>query len=106
MPFWAQTQEVGGQRSVLLFGGVRPARGPAVVRVERRVGPADPWRAIAVTGDRCDDDAQAFVTDISGWFLRTAPYAGPADYRLSRLLPDGSWEAGIPLPVSDGSALR
>jgi hypothetical protein len=91
---------------VLLFGGVRPTHGPVVVRVERRAGPTDAWHPVEVTGDRCDSNGPAFITDPSGWFLRAAPYAGPADYRLSRLLPSGSWESGVELPVAAGTALR
>ena len=106
MPFWAQVQDAGGQPSVLLFGGVRAARGPVVVRVERRGGEADPWHPVDVTGERCDSNGPAFIADPSGWFLRAAPYTGPAEYRLSRLLPSGSWESGIALPVTAGSALR
>jgi hypothetical protein len=106
MPFWAQVQDAGGQPSVLLFGGVRPTHGPVVVRVERRAGPTDAWHPVEVTGDRCDSNGPAFITDPSGWFLRAAPYAGPADYRLSRLLPSGSWESGVELPVAAGTALR
>jgi hypothetical protein len=106
MPFWAQVQDAAGQPSVLLFGGVRPARGPVVVRVERRDGAVDTWHPVEVTGERCDSNGPAFIADPSGWFLRAASYAGPADYRLSRLLPSGSWESGIALPVAAGSALR
>ena len=78
MPFWAQVQDAGGQPSVLLFGGVRPARGPVVSRVERRGGEADAWHPIDVTGERCDSNGPAFIADPSGWFLRAAPYTGPA----------------------------
>ena len=46
MPFWAQVQDAGGQPSVLLFGGVRPARGP-----RRRAGRA-PRRARPTPGIR------------------------------------------------------
>jgi hypothetical protein len=106
MPFWAQVQDAGGQPSVLLFGGVRPADGPVVVRVERRAGEADAWHPVEVTGERCEANGPAFIADPSGWFLRTAPYAGAAEYRLSRLLPGGSWESGVSLPVAAGSALR
>jgi hypothetical protein len=106
MPFWAQVQDAGGQPSVLLFGGVRPARGPVILRVERRDAAADVWHPVEVTGERCDSNGPAFIADPSGWFLRAAPYTGPAEYRLSRLLPSGSWESGVTLPVAAGSALR
>jgi hypothetical protein len=96
MPFWAQVEQSGGPPFVQLFGGVRPGHGPTVVRVERRVGATDAWQPIAVSGDTCDSDGtKAFVTDTAGWFLRAAPYTGPAEYRLSRLLPGGEWEPGI-----------
>jgi hypothetical protein len=99
MPFWAQVESVGGAQVVRLFGGVRAARGRSVVRVERRAGPSDPWQPVEVQGERCEGDGPAFVTDTAGWFLRVAPYTGPASYRLSRLAPDGRWQAGIEIPV-------
>ena len=83
-----------------------PRDGPVVLRVERRGGEADAWHPVEVTGERCDSNGPAFIADPSGWFLRAAPYTGPAEYRLSRLLPSGSWESGIALPVAAGSALR
>jgi hypothetical protein len=100
MPFWAQPEADGG--SVMLFGGVRPGRGPKIVRVERRAGSGAPWVPIEVSGEQCDGGGgtPAFVTDASGFFQRWAPLDGAADYRLSRLLPDGSWEAGIDVPAA------
>ena len=107
MPFWAQVQDAGGQQSVLLFGGVRPARGPVVLRVERRGGEADAWHPIEVTGERCDSNGPAFIADPSGWFLRAAPVHGPRGIPPEPPAPGAaSWESGIALPVAAGSALR
>ncbi len=99
LPFWAEVREVGGQRVVVLFGGVRAGDGRAVVRVERRNGATGAWVPIHVSGETCDDGGPAFPTDAAGWFARVAPYEGPADYRLARLTSDGEWEAGIEVPA-------
>jgi hypothetical protein len=99
MPFWAQVEEVGGAQVVRLFGGVRAPGSRSIVRVERRGGPTEAWQPVPVQGERCEGEGPAFLTDDAGWFLRVAPYTGPASYRLTRLLPDGSWEPGIETPV-------
>jgi hypothetical protein len=107
MPFWAEAVTgAGGVPAVHLFGGVRPGRAPAIVRVERRDGPGAPWLPVGA-GETCDEsDTQAFVTDANGWFQRWVPWRGPGEYRMSRLLPTGEWEPGIALPVSGSGALR
>jgi hypothetical protein len=103
LPFWAELRAVGGQTVVLLFGGVRPADGRAVVRVERRPAAGGPWVPVSVSGDRCDGrEGPTFLTDSAGWFLRAAPYEGPAAYRLARLRQDGSWETGVEVPAQPG----
>jgi hypothetical protein len=101
LPFWAEVQSVAGQRVLMLFGGVRAADGRSVVRVERRGAPGGAWAPVAVNGETCEhEDGPTFLTDSAGWFTRVAPYEGPAEYRMARLLPGGAWEAGIEIPVS------
>ena len=99
LPFWAQSDVVAGQAVVRLFGGVRPGPGRQLVRVERRDAAGGDWVPLQVTGDSCAGSTD-FLTDDQGWFLRAAPYTGPASYRLSHQLPDGSWESGVEVPVS------
>jgi hypothetical protein len=100
LPFWPQVEEIDGQRVVTLFGGVRPGHGRQFVRVERRDPATGAWSPVTVSGERCDSAAGEFLTDSEGWFARAAPYQGPAEYRLSRLAPDGAWEYGAELPLA------
>ena len=99
LPFWAESAVVAGQPVVRLFGGVRPGPGHQTVHVERQDAAGGPWTSIQVTGQSCDG-ATDFTTDDAGWFFRAAPYTGPANYRLSRQQPDGTWESGVEIPVS------
>jgi hypothetical protein len=102
LPFWAERRQVAGHEVMVVFGGVRGARSQVVVRVERRTSATGAWVPVTVSGETCDDRGPAFLTDSEGWFTRAAPYEGPASYRLARLLPDGSWEAGIEVPAGVG----
>lgn len=101
LPFFAQTQGVGDDRSVLLFGQVRPGTGQRTVRVERQDTPGGPWSPIQTFGASCDRQNAEFLTDDGGFFLRSTAFVGPGSYRLVWGRPDGVWEPGQPMAVSD-----
>jgi len=99
LPFWAELQQQGNDRVVLLWGQVRPGSGVKTVRVERRDGTV--WRPVTTWGPRCDSEDGAFYTDATGTFERVAP-AGtePADYRFAWRHPNGAWEHSEPIAAT------
>lgn len=105
LPFWAQTQNSAGGRSVLLFGQVRPGRGPRTVRVERQDPATGAWNPAATYGPSCGDPTKPeFLTDRAGFFLRSAPALGAASYRLVWIHEDGHPEYSVPIAVAaDGN---
>lgn len=101
LPFFAQTQGIGDNRSVLLFGQVRPGTGQRTVRVERQETPGGPWVPIQTFGASCDRQNPEFLTDDAGFFLRSAAFVGVASYRLAWGREDGVWEAGQPVTIGE-----
>jgi hypothetical protein len=105
LPFWAQTQGLGNQRSVTLFGQVRPGRNERRVQVQRQDPASGAWVATRTYGPSCDEDPSTFQTDKAGFFLRSAPALGASSYRMGWRRDDGVWEYSPAVPVSDdGSA--
>jgi hypothetical protein len=100
LPFWAQTVGQGSQHAVLLWGQVRPGKGQRTVRVERQDPASGAWAPVRTIGTTCDQQDQAFMTDGTGTFLRTAAFTGPATYRMSWRHDDGSWEPGVPISIA------
>ena len=104
LPFWAEARTVTGHDAVILFGQVRPSSGRKRVEVEMR-GPDGLWRPIRTYETRsagdfsCGDEATPFLTDVHGFFLRVAPYAGPASYRARWIKANGAVEYGVPIRV-------
>jgi hypothetical protein len=101
LPFWAQTQGEGDRKAVLLFGEVRPGRGPQIVRVERKDLKTAAWVPIQTYGPSCDAENAEFLTDHGGFFLRSAPALGATAYRFSWQRSDGSWEQSTPIEVAE-----
>jgi hypothetical protein len=105
LPFWAEAQGSGLTKSVLVFGQVRPGRGPRTVRVERQDPGTGAWSAVVTSGPSCGDPRHPeFLTDRAGFFLRAAPAQGAANYRLVWQHDDGTTEAGVPIPVAAEAA--
>ncbi len=100
MPFWAQTEGQDDHKAVLLFGEVRPARKPQIVRVEMLDKQTGAWAPIHTYGPSCDEDNFEFLTDHAGFFLRSAPAVGDSTYRFSWSHDDGTWESSVAIPVS------
>ncbi len=104
LPFWAQALGTGDQKSVMLFGEVRPGKGQRTVKVERQDPANGAWAVIDTYGPTCAQDPGTFTTDKAGFFLRSAPNYGPANYRFAWRHDDGSWEYSIAVPTAaDGS---
>jgi len=101
LPFWAQTVGSGDDKSILLFGQVRPGKGAQTVKVERQDPSSGSWAAIQTYGPTCDQDPNSFTTDKAGFFLRSAPALGATSYRMAWRHEDGAWEYGVPIPVAD-----
>lgn len=99
LPFFVTEREVDGQRVTVLFGGVRPGRGPHVVGVEAIDPQTGRWTPVGTLGPRCDSNGPAFLTGRDGFFERTAPAGQARTYRLARLL-DGVWEYGPPVELA------
>lgn len=93
-------REVDGQRVTVLFGGVRPGRGPQVVGVEAIDPRTGLWAPVGTVGPRCEGNGPAFLTGRDGFFERLAPAGGATTYRLARRLIDGAWEYGPPVELA------
>jgi len=100
LPFFVTEREVDGQRLTVLFGGVRPGRGPHVVGVEAIDPQTGQWSPVGTVGPRCDSSGPAFLTGRDGYFERTAPAGEATTYRLARRLLDGAWEYGPPVELA------
>ena len=105
VPFWAEAESLaGGQDVVVLFGQVRPSEGRKRVEVEMR-GPDRNWIPIQTYETRpagdltCGAETTSFLTDSEGFYLRVAPYQGPATYRARWIKADGTSEYGVTVPV-------
>jgi hypothetical protein len=105
LPFWAESRSVAGHDVVVLFGQVRPNAGRKRAEVQMR-GADGVWRPIRALETRpaadasCgDSDTTEFLTDHEGFYLRVAPYEGPAAYRVRWIKADGRSEYGIPITV-------
>lgn len=111
LPFWAESRDFSGQHAVVLFGQVRPGEGRQQVDVEMR-GPDGVWRPVRTYQGRsagdvsCGGDSTAFLTDAEGFFLRLAPYAGPALYRARWTRNSGNVEYGVTIPVGPPELAR
>lgn len=102
LPFWAQTLGTGDEKSVLLWGTVRPGKGARTVKVERLDAASGNWGVITTYGSTCTtSDPNTFLTDKAGVFLRSAPALGAAAYRFAWRHDDGSWEYGVPVRVAE-----
>lgn len=108
LPFWAETRGTGTDtdKAVLLFGQVRPGTGPRAVRVERQDPATGVWQPIQTLERGCDPDTAEFLTDRAGVFLRTAPYSGPASYRMAWRHDDGTSEYSVPIAVATDGSLK
>ncbi|MDQ3607538.1 MAG: hypothetical protein M3459_01355 [Actinomycetota bacterium] len=62
LPFFVTEREVDGQRVTVIFGGVRPGRGPHVVGVEAIDPRTGLWASVGTVGSRCDSTGPAFLT--------------------------------------------
>jgi hypothetical protein len=104
LPFWAEARTVADQDVVVLFGQVRPTTGRKRVAVEMR-DPSGIWRPIRSLETRtggdgaCGRDTTDFLTDAEGFYLRLAPYRGPATYRMRWIKGNGRSEYGEPIAV-------
>lgn len=104
LPFWAETQALPGGDFVVLFGQVRPKSGRQRIEVEVK-GPGDTWTPVETyetrpAGDpNCGSNSAAFLTDAQGFFLRIAPYQGPATYRPRWIRSSGNSDYGVTIPV-------
>jgi hypothetical protein len=105
MPFWAEARSLAGRDYVLLFGQVRPGDGAKRADIEIR-GADGVWRPVQTVETRATTDSSCggsqtteFITDPEGFYLRLAPYVGPAAYRARWIKGDGRSEYGVPIPV-------
>jgi hypothetical protein len=105
LPFWAEPESLAGDDVVVFFGQVRPSAGRMQIEIEVR-GPNDTWVPVHTyetrpAGDlNCgSDDVTTFLTDKEGFYLRVAPYQGPATYRARWVRTGSQSEYGIPIPV-------
>jgi hypothetical protein len=104
IPFWAEARSLAGQDVVLLFGQVRPSEGRKRMEVEVRA-PDGSWIPVQTyetrpAGDpNCGANSTSFLTDAEGFYLRVAPYQGPATYRTRWIKTDGTSEYGVTIPV-------
>jgi hypothetical protein len=104
LPFWAESQAVAGSEVVVLFGQVRPNYGRKRMEVEMR-GPDGTWAPLRTyetrsAGDlNCSEETTVFLTDEHGFYLRVAPYQGPAKYRARWIRGDGESDYGVTMRV-------
>ena len=104
VPFWAESQSVAGSDVVVLFGQVRPTAGRKRVEVEMR-RPDGTWVPTVTyetrpAGDvNCGEETTIFLTDQHGFYLRVAPYQGPATYRARWVRGDGRSDYGVTMRV-------
>ena len=103
VPFWAESRTLAGNDVVVLFGQVRPNAGRERVDVERRA-PDGTWVPIQTyetrtAGDPACDTDTSFLTDLEGFYLRLAPYQGPARYRARWIKADETTEHGVSVRV-------
>ena len=104
VPFWAEARSLAGNDVVVLFGQVRPSEGRKRMEVEMKA-PDGTWIPIQTyetrpAGDTtCGADTTSFLTDTEGFYLRIAPYQGPATYRARWIKTDGTSEYGVTIPV-------
>lgn len=102
LPFWAQTEGTGDRKAVMLFGEVRPGKGPQVVRVERRDERTGTWAAVQTFGPSCDSENAEFLTDHGGFFLRSAAHVGAGAYRFAwQRANSDTWEHSLPIEVAE-----
>ena len=100
IPLHAQlTYGQDGKPAVLLFGGVRPGNKRQIVRVERKDPASGQWAPVDTAGRECDPQSGEFGTEGDGFFLRTAPWHGPASYRLAWKRGDAQYEYGAEVSV-------
>jgi hypothetical protein len=108
VPFWAHSQSIAGSDVVVFFGQVRPSSGRKRVEVEMRT-PDGTWTPIQTYETRtagdftCGQDTTAFLTDEHGFYLRIAPFPGPATYRARWIKGDGKSEYGATMRVGQPS---
>lgn len=109
LTLWPTGGDLG---KIALWGHVRPARGPVVVRLERRLR-GGRWRALASRprGALQLPARVGFSTDGQGIFWRTLPAAAGARYRLAWRRGAGDWTpspaidaAGRPVPGAELAA--
>ena len=104
LPFWAESHSAAGSDVVALFGQVRPNTGRKRVEVEIR-GPDKTWTPIQTYETRtagdvtCGQETTSFLTDEYGFYLRLAPYQGPATYRARWIRTDGKSDRGVTVRV-------
>ena len=101
LPFHAQAATIAGRQVVLVFGQVRGEEPWQTVRVERHDPRTGAWLPVQTAGATCGANGADFLTDDSGTFLRTAPFEGPAGYRMTWVDPLGREVAGIETPVGE-----
>jgi hypothetical protein len=101
LPFHAQAATIAGRQVVLVYGQVRGEEPWQTVRVERHDPRTGAWLPVRTAGATCGANEADFLTDDSGTFLRTAPFEGPAGYRMTWVDPLGREVAGIETPVGE-----
>jgi hypothetical protein len=106
LPFWAQTQEANGQSYVLVWGQVRPDRGPQSVALEVQ-HPDGSWHTIPSApanpnpdGRSCPTQNAQFLTDEYGFYVRLVPYQGVLTYRSRWMRSDGGVDYAPPVTVA------
>jgi hypothetical protein len=106
LPFWAQTQQANGQDYVLVWGQVRPDRGPQSVALEVKE-PDGTWHTLpsgaanpTPDGRNCPTQNAQFLTDENGFYLRIVPYQGILTYRSRWMRSDGGVDYAPPVTVT------
>jgi hypothetical protein len=105
LPFWAQAQESNGNPYVLVWGQVRPERGPQSVALELQ-HPDGSWTTVpsfpanpTPDGRNCPTQDKQFLTDENGFYLRIVPYQGVMTYRARWMRSDGGTDYAPPITV-------
>ncbi|HYZ27667.1 MAG TPA: hypothetical protein VE570_01315 [Thermoleophilaceae bacterium] len=103
------TRDVGGKRAklVVIWGHVRPGRGPRQVTMESG---KDAFRPAATAASLSGGIVRAasvtpFTTDANGYFLRFAPYRAGVDYRFSYRDAQGQSQTGLASPPDSCSGV-
>jgi hypothetical protein len=105
LPFWAQVEDVGRRRFVLLFGQVRPGTGPQRVAIEYQDERGDWHTAESIARGQpgapspCLKEGE-FQTDGAGFYLRAVPFEAARAYRPHWMRRDGTAEYGLPVTVA------